>query len=190
PENGYQEAQVIVNGELVPGIGGGVCQVGTTLFNAAFFAGLPIVERSNHSLHISKYPLGRDATVNYGHQDLKFRNDTPYGFLLKAFVTSKALTLSVYSTKLGRTVEYTTSERRNTKPPPTQYVDDPTLPAGQEVVQEEGSAGFDVTVTRTVREGENVLHQGTFVSKYRPWKRIVRKGTGPPAASPQPSPAA
>lgn len=190
PERGYREAQIIVNGELVPGIGGGVCQVGTTLFNAAFFAGFPIAERSNHSLYISKYPLGRDATVNFGHQDLKFRNDTPYGFLLKAVVTSKALTINIYSSKLGRTVEYTTSEKRSIKPPPTKYIDDPALPAGQEVVAEEGSPGFDVTVRRTVRDGQDVLHQGTFVSKYRPWTRIVRRGTGPPAPAPQPSPSA
>lgn len=182
PENGYQEAQVIVDGELVPGIGGGVCQVATTLFNAAFGAGLEVTERINHSLHISKYPLGRDATVNYGHQDLKFRNDTPYGVLFEASVSSRGMTVSLYSSPTGRVVDVQTSPRRNPKPPDTKYIDDPGLPAGTEIVEEEGSAGFDVTVVRKVTAGGQVLHEDTFVSKYRPWKRIIRRGTGPPSA--------
>lgn len=187
PENGYQEAQVIVEGELVPGIGGGVCQVATTLFNSVFNAGLQVEQRSNHSLFISKYPIGRDAMVNYGVQDLRFKNDTQYGLLLRASVTSKAMIVNVYSSSLGRTVETSQSDRRNPKPPTTRYIDDPTLPMGQEVVVEEGSQGFDITVTRTVKHGDQDLHKDTFVSKYRPWKRIIRRGTGP-AASPAPAP--
>lgn len=189
PQNGYQEAQVIVDGELVPGIGGGVCQVATTLYNAVFNAGLDVTERINHSLYISKYPIGRDATVNYGFQDLQFKNDTSSGLYLQAVVSSKAMTVSIFSSPLGRTVETTTSERRNPKPPSVKYVDDPSLPAGQEVVEEPGADGFDITVTRVVRRGDEILHQDTFVSKYRPWKRIIRRGTGPPA-SPSPSPTA
>lgn len=188
PENGYQEAQVIVDGELVPGIGGGVCQVATTLFNAVFNAGLEVEERSNHSLFISKYPIGRDAMVNYGVQDLRFKNDTAYGLLLRAAVTSKAMIVNIYSSPLGRTVDSTQSERRNPRPPAIKYLDDPTLPAGQEVVVEEGSPGFDITVIRTVKQDDQVLHKDTFVSKYRAWKRIIRRGTGP-AASQSPSPA-
>lgn len=185
PENGYQEAKVIVDGELVPGLGGGVCQVSTTVFNAAFNAGIDITERINHSLFISHYPTGRDATVNYGHQDLKFRNDTPYGILIKTSVNARSINVSLFSSPLGRTVETSTGPRTDPKPQPNKYVDDPTLPAGKEVVQEEGSPGFNIVVTRTVKQGDTVLHSDTFVSKYRPWKRIIRKGTGP--ASPAPS---
>lgn len=183
PEKGYQVAQVIVDGELVPGLGGGVCQVGTTTFNAALLAGLEIAERHNHSLHISRYPLGRDATLNYGSLDLRFRNDTPHGLLLKAAVSHKSLTVSIYSTSLGRTVEFQTSPQRNFREPTTRYMDDPALPLGQEVVVEAGKRGFDVTVTRTIREGGKMIGTGTFVSRYRAWKRIVRRGTGPPAPS-------
>ena len=75
-EKGFLEAPVIVNGELQTGLGGGVCQVSTTVFNAAYEAGLRITARTNHSLYISHYPLGRDATVNYPDIDLKFVNDT------------------------------------------------------------------------------------------------------------------
>ena len=73
---GFLEAPVIINGELKTGLGGGVCQVSTTTFNAAYEAGLPITDRTNHALYISHYPQGRDATVNYPDTDLKFVNDT------------------------------------------------------------------------------------------------------------------
>ncbi len=76
---------MIINGELQTGLGGGVCQVSTTVFNAAYEAGLPITARTNHALYISHYPLGRDATVNYPDIDLKFVNDTAH-WLLAAHV--------------------------------------------------------------------------------------------------------
>ena len=187
PENGYQEAQVIVDGELVPGLGGGVCQVGTTLFNAVADAGLEVLSRTNHSLYISHYPLGRDATVNYGHQDLRFRNDTPYGMLLRAALDAKGLTVSIFSSALGRTVQYEVSPQVNPREPTVKFVDDPALPTGVEQVLEPGKAGFDITVTRRVLTGDRVLREDRFVSKYRPWKRIVRRGTGP-AVIPSPAP--
>ena len=82
-EKGFREAPVIINGELQTGLGGGVCQVSTTVFNAAYDAGLPITARTNHSLYISHYPTGRDATVNYPDLDLKFVNDTRHWLLLR-----------------------------------------------------------------------------------------------------------
>ncbi|HYY34009.1 MAG TPA: VanW family protein, partial [Gaiellaceae bacterium] len=89
---GFLEAPVIINGELKSGLGGGVCQVSTTVFNAAYEAGLPIPERHNHALYISHYPLGRDATVNYPDTDLKFINDTDHWLLLDTIVGSSSLT--------------------------------------------------------------------------------------------------
>ena len=93
---GFLEAPVIINGELQTGLGGGVCQVSTTVFNAAFEAGLPITARTNHALYISHYPLGRDATVNYPDIDLKFVNDTGHWLLLRTFVGSSSLTVDLY----------------------------------------------------------------------------------------------
>lgn len=186
--NGYQEAGVLVDGELVPGIGGGVCQVATTLFNAVYEAGLQVIERGNHSLYISKYPKGRDAMVNFGVQDLRFKNDTPYGLLLQARVSAKDLTVSIYSSPLGRTFTETTSPETNPRVPPVKYVDDPLLPKGSEVVTAPGIAGFDVTVVRKVMQGDKLLRTDTFVSKYAPWKRIIKRGVGP-ASLPAPAPA-
>ena len=77
---------MILGGVLIPSIGGGVCQMATTIFNAAFEAGLPMRERHNHSCYISHYPMGRDATVSWGGPDLVFRNDLDHAILIKASV--------------------------------------------------------------------------------------------------------
>jgi vancomycin resistance protein YoaR len=168
---------VIQNGEIVVGLGGGVCQAGTTMFNTAFFAGLPVTERRNHSLHISHYPMGRDATLNWPGTDLKFRNDSPYGIYITSRATPSTLTFTFWSTSRGYKVTSSTSAARNYRAPPTRYEDDPTLPKGEEVVEESGSSGFDVTVARTVTKGGTVVRRDSFVSNYIPWVRVVRRGT-------------
>jgi vancomycin resistance protein YoaR len=179
---GYRTAHVIQNGEIVDGLGGGVCQAGTTMFNAAFFGGLPVVERRNHSLHISHYPMGRDATLNWPGTDLKFRNDSPYGIYITSRATPSTLTFTFWSTSRGYKVTSSTSAASNFRPPPTRYKDDPALPKGEEVVEESGSSGFDVTVSRTVTKGGTVIRRDRFVSNYSPWVKIVRRGTGPKEA--------
>jgi vancomycin resistance protein YoaR len=176
---GYRTAHVIQNGEIVDGLGGGVCQAGTTMFNAAFFAGLPVIERRNHSLHISHYPMGRDATLDWPSTDLKFRNDSPYGIYITSRATPSTLTFTFWSTSRGYKVTASTSAASNFRAPSTRYKDDPTLPKGKEVVEEPGSSGFDVTVSRTVTKGGSVVRRDSFVSNYVPWVRVVRRGTGP-----------
>jgi vancomycin resistance protein YoaR len=180
---GYRTAHVIKNGEIVDGLGGGVCQAGTTMFNTAFFAGLPVTERRNHSLHISHYPMGRDATLNWPGTDLKFRNDSPYGIYITSRATPSTLTFTFWSTSRGYRVTSSTSAASNFRAPPTRYEDDPTLPKGKEVVEESGSSGFDVTVSRTVTKGGTVVRRDSFTSNYTPWVRVVRRGTGPKEAA-------
>jgi vancomycin resistance protein YoaR len=181
---GYRTAHVIRNGEIVDGLGGGVCQAGTTMFNAVFFAGLPVPERRNHSLHISHYPMGRDATLNWPGTDLKFRNDSPYGIYITGNASASTLTFTLWSTSRGYKVAFSTSPASNFRAPPTRYEDDPTLPKGEEVVEESGASGFDVTVFRTVTKGGEVVRKDQFVSVYRPWTRVVRRGTKPKEAKP------
>ncbi|HEX8862364.1 MAG TPA: VanW family protein [Actinomycetes bacterium] len=175
---GYRTAHVIVNGELVDGLGGGVCQAGTTMFNSVLLAGLPVVERRNHSLHISHYPLGRDATLNWPGTDLKFRNDSPYGIFITSTWSSSSLTFTLWSTSRNYKVSLSTSPTRNFRSPPTRYEDDPSMPKGTQEVEEPGSSGFDVTVYRTVTQGGKVVRRDSFVSNYSPWTRIIRRGTG------------
>jgi vancomycin resistance protein YoaR len=154
------------------------------MFNAAFFAGLPVVERRNHSLHISHYPMGRDATLNWPSTDLKFRNDSPYGIYVTARATPATMNVTLWSTSRGYHVAFTTSAPYDFRSPPTRFEDDPTLPAGQQVVESNGSAGFGVTVHRTVTNDGRVVRQDSFVSSYVPWSRVVRRGTKPPAPPP------
>ena len=119
---GFREAPVIINGEVTTGLGGGVCQVSTTVFNAAFEAGLPILARTNHALYISHYPLGRDATVDYPDVDLEFRNDTGHWLLLHTSVGPYSLTVTLYGAPTGRRVVATrrrssrTASRRCRRP--------------------------------------------------------------------------
>ena len=115
---GFLEAPVIINGELSTGLGGGICQVSTTVFNAAYEAGLPITARTNHALYISHYPLGRDATVNYPDIDLKFVNDTEHWLLLRTFVGSSSLVVNLYGAPQHRRVDTETAPLRVVAPAP------------------------------------------------------------------------
>jgi vancomycin resistance protein YoaR len=174
---GYQEANAIVNGKLVPQLGGGICQVGTTLFNTAFFAGVPIPDRQNHSFFISHYPKGRDATVSWGGPDLKWKNDTKNWILVSVSYTSDSITISFYGTDPGRDVAYTTGPFTNETPYPVEKINDPTLKAGLKLVKDRGETGKKCVVVRTVTSGGQVVRTDTFTSNYKPKVEVVRIGT-------------
>jgi vancomycin resistance protein YoaR len=95
---GFVEAPVISNGEFSTGVGGGVSQFATTLFNAAFFAGLDFGEYQSHSIYISRYPRGREATLSYEHPDLQIENNSPYGVMIWPTYTGSSITVHLYST--------------------------------------------------------------------------------------------
>ncbi|MBS3908545.1 MAG: VanW family protein [Actinobacteria bacterium] len=183
---GYKEAPAIINGELRPSLGGGVCQVTTTLFNAVFFGGYEVVERNNHSLFISQYPTGRDATVSYGGPDFKFKNSTKFYMLIKVNATSSALTINFYSTSRGVEVAYTTSAPSNFKPFPTEYEDDATLAKGVTKVKDRGAPGRDITVKRITKIDGKVVKEEKFFSRYKPKTAVIRVGTKEAAVTPQP----
>jgi vancomycin resistance protein YoaR len=178
---GFLEAPVIINGELQTGLGGGVCQVSTTVFNAAYEAGLPITERTNHALYISHYPLGRDATVNYPDTDLKFVNDTKHWLLLRTFVGSSSLTVNLYGSPVGRRIESVAAPLVSTGAIPVKKVKDPTLKPGERVVDEEGAPPRKTSVERKVysNSGE-LLYDATFYSSYRGEPKVVRIGPKKP----------
>lgn len=177
---GFREAPVIINGELQNGIGGGVCQVSTTVFNAAFEAGLPIGTRTNHALYISHYPLGRDATVNYPDTDLTFANDSGRWILLRAFVGAGSLTVNLYGTPLRRRVETETEPLTPTGKIPVERRRDPTLLRGKRVIEEIGTPPRETRVVRRVYAGSGeLLHETTWASYYRGSPTQVRVGTKP-----------
>ena len=177
-DKGFLEAPVIINGELKTGLGGGVCQVSTTVFNAAYEAGLPIVSRTNHALYISHYPQGRDATVNYPDTDLKFTNDTGHWILLRTWVGSSSLTVALYGTPVHRRVVSETSPLVVTGPPPVKRIKDPSLFVGQTVVEESGSSSLKTSNERKVYDADGkLLFDTTFYSSYRGEMKVIRVGT-------------
>jgi vancomycin resistance protein YoaR len=181
-DKGFREAPVIINGELTTGLGGGVCQVSTTVFNAAYEAGLRITARTNHALYISHYPQGRDATVNYPDVDLRFINDTPHWLLLRTFVGSYSLAVDLYGAPIHRRVVSETRPLVTTGAAPTEKVSDPTLYKGVTVVDDSGAPSLSTSVRRRVYTASGaLLHDDTWYSSYRGETRVVRVGTKPRA---------
>jgi vancomycin resistance protein YoaR len=179
-EKGFKEAPVIINGELQTGLGGGVCQVSTTVFNAAYEAGLPILARTNHALYIDHYPQGRDATVNYPDIDLKFVNDTGSWLLVRTWVGSSSLTVALYGTPVHRRVVSETKPLVVTGPAPVKKMRDPTLFAGERVVEEAGEPARATSVRRRVYdESGKLLYDAVFYSSYRGEHTVLRVGTKP-----------
>ena len=174
---GFLIAPVIINGELTTGLGGGICQVSTTVFNAAFDAGLNITARTNHALYISHYPTGRDATVNYPDVDLKFVNDTGHWLLLRTFVNSYSLTVNLYGTPTGRKVVSTTAPLVVVGTIPVKKTVDKTLKPGEMVVDDPGESAMRTSVTRDVyaKDGK-LLYHTTWFSSYRASPKLVRIG--------------
>lgn len=191
-DNGYTEALIIYNGQTIEGIGGGVCQVSTTLFRAAFFSGFPISERYPHAYRVSYYEktagnrrdedlAGLDATIYVPIIDLKFINDTPYWLLMETYVDPSAsrITWKFYSTWDGRTVDWQTSGLTDVKKPEKPlYKEDPKLSAG-EIKQVEWEAdGADVRIDRSVYRDDALLFSDTFTTQYEPWRAVFEYGPG------------
>jgi len=188
-DKGFKEAPVIINGELKTGLGGGVCQVSTTVFNAAYEAGLPIAARTNHALYISHYPQGRDATVNYPDVDLKFVNDTGHWLLLRTWVGSSSLTVALYGTPVNRRVVSDVGPLKVTGAPPVKEVVDPSLAAGEKVVEDSGEPSRSTSVRRRVYDANGkLLYDTVFYSSYRAEPQIVRVSSKPKPAKPKPKP--
>jgi len=180
---GYEESIIIWGNRSAVGIGGGVCQVSTTAFRAAFWGGYPITERRAHGYRVGWYepPVGMDATVYSPQVDFKFVNDTPHYLLIETETDLKAgtVTFRFYGTMTGRTVEMEGPFEANVLPHgPVVYREDPTLPKGTTKQIDWAHDGVDVTVYRIVKEGDKVLWKDTFFSRYRPWQAVYLVGTG------------
>jgi vancomycin resistance protein YoaR len=177
-DKGFEEAPVIINGELQNGLGGGICQVSTTVFNAAYESGLQIDQRTNHALYISHYPTGRDATVNYPDLDLKFTNDTRHWILLRTFVGAGSLTVNLYGTPQNRRVESETADLVVTGETPVKRVDDPGLFKGETETELVGSPPRETNVHRKVYLANGtLLHDDTWSSHYVGEPTVILVGT-------------
>jgi vancomycin resistance protein YoaR len=191
-DNGYTEALIIYNGQTIEGVGGGVCQVSTTLFRTAFFAGFPINERYPHAYRVSYYEktsgngrdsnlAGLDATVYVPLVDLKFTNDTPYWLLMETYVNraSNRLLWKFYSTSDGRTVKWQTTGPQNiVEPEKPLYKLNPDLKAGEIKQVDWAADGADVRVERSVIRNGSLYFSDTIFTQYAPWRAIFEYGPG------------
>jgi vancomycin resistance protein YoaR len=173
---GFVAGGAILDGEFVEQVGGGVSQFTTTMYNAAYFGGYDIVEHKAHSYYISRYPEGREATLNYPTVDLKIANTSPHGILVKTSYSDTSITVSFYGKKWVQ-VSTTTGPRSNLQSAQTQYQENDTLRRGQEVVVQEAGQGFDVVVTRTLRFPDGRVETEDEFTRYLPQPRIVERNT-------------
>lgn len=191
-DNGFAEALIIYNGRTVKGVGGGVCQVSTTLFRNVFFAGYPVVQRYAHAYRVSYYEkvagnridsrlAGLDATVFVPLVDFKFKNDSSSWLLMETYINTKnsTLTWKFYSTSDGRKVSWDTTGLTNPVPPPDPvYRENPTLPKGKINHIDYAVEGADVTVTRTVTRGGKTILNDVISTHYVPWPDQYEYGPG------------
>ena len=170
--------QQIENGQLVPAIGGGVCQVVTTLYDAAFYAGLKIVDRRNHDFYISHYPLGMDATVSWGGPEFRFVNTLKHAILIKTSYTNSTMSIQLYGTREGITVTQKTGPKTNFTSAGVRKIHDASGRRGRRGATGGGTGGFTVTVFRTVKRNGKVIRKDQFTSRYTPQDVIIK--VGPP----------
>ncbi len=191
-DNGFAEALIIYGGRTIKGVGGGVCQVSTTLFRTVFYGGYPVVERYSHAYRVSYYEqtvsgsvdtrlAGLDATVYFPLVDFKFTNDTPYWLLMETYVNPDARTLTwkFYSTSDGRSVTWETTGPQNVTPAPKPlFEENDELKAGQIKQVDWAANGADVDVTRTVWKNGAVFFSDEFKTHYEPWRAVCQVAPG------------
>lgn len=208
---GFKPELVIKQDQLTPEVGGGLCQVSTTLFRAVLNAGLKVDERRNHRFRVSYYEarpanpdpedyvsisaktlVGLDATIYDPSPDFKFSNDTPNHILIQGRVDGTRLTFELFGTNDGRKVNiegpFITSS--TAAPSEIQYIDDPTLPSGTTKIKERAVGGSKAYFNYSVTKDGKEIHKNSYGSSYVPWQAKYYRGTGPAAPpSPTPSPA-
>ena len=191
-ENGYAEALIIYDNRTIAGVGGGVCQVSTTLFRTVFLGGYPVVERHPHAYRVGYYEqtysgakdskwAGLDATVYVPLVDFKFTNDSQYWLLMETYVNiqARSLTWKFYSTNDGRSVQWSSTGLQNIKPAPDPlFQENPEL-GTNEIKQVDWAAdGATITVNRTVLKNDQIYFEDKYVTSYEPWQAICQYGSG------------
>ena len=176
---GFVPAPQILRGEFVDDVGGGVSQFATTIFNGYFFAGLEDVTHTPHSYYISRYPPGREATISFPQPDLVFRNDSPNGILIRATSTGTSVTVAMWGTK-RYDVEALQGPRTRVTTAPVRYIERSDCQPGN------GGEGFDIIVTRVLKQGGAVVEREEFKTRYLPQPKFVC-GSPPRRTSPRPA---
>ncbi|MFA6100348.1 MAG: VanW family protein [Patescibacteria group bacterium] len=181
--HGWWPELVIKGNKTTPEFGGGLCQIGTTMFRSAIATGLPVTERRNHSYRVSYYePAGTDATIYEPSPDLKFKNDTGKHIILNAYIQGTQIYFEMWGTKDGRKVAQTKPRIYNiVAAPPTKLTETEELAPGKKKCSESAHAGADAEFSTTVEYADGRKREETFSSHYRPWQAVcligVEKGT-------------
>ncbi|HWQ76041.1 MAG TPA: VanW family protein [Syntrophomonas sp.] len=188
-ESGYKDAMVIVNGKFEPGLGGGICQVSSTLYNACLLAGVKITERHNHNLTVAYVPLGQDATVAYGIQDFKFKNDTTSPLYLRAVAGGGYLTVNIYGDMTFKKKIAVSNQIESSTEYNTVTLEDASLQPGETKVDHNGQNGYVVSSYRTFYDssGSKIKTEPLGKSRYIALDKTIL--TGPPAEEPPIDPA-
>jgi len=188
---GFRDAPIFVNGQIEPGTGGGICQISTTVYQAALLAGMRIRQRSHHSMAVRYAPPGLDATVAYGVLDLRFENPLKHAVYIKVEAQGGRAKATIYGASSDR--RKIRIERTVSKPVPygTKTIVDPSLPPGAKKVVDKGLNGYTVVVRRIIEEDGRQRVETISRDRYRPHPLIVRVGppAGKTAASGSPAPA-
>lgn len=176
---GYKEAAVYMNGKVVDGIGGGICQISSTLYNAALDANLEIVKRTNHYFLTSYVPASRDATVNYGTIDFQFKNNRSYPIKIECIAKGGVSQVTIYG--IQEETEYEVviqDEITEVIPYTTKYIDINTLAKGEENIVQQGSNGYKSQAYKILKLNGKVISK-TLLSKdsYNPMQRVIERGT-------------
>lgn len=188
-ETGFEEALIIYGDQTITGVGGGVCQVSTTAFQAAFYGGYPILERVPHGYRVSYYEVGEgpgmDATVYSPIVDFRFENDTDYYLLIETYTntSNSTLTFKFYSTSTGRTVTKDAYVRNVQPAPPPIYRETPGVTGTRQI--DYAVSGAEVYVYRTIRDtnGNLIVEDEEFYSNYIPWPAQYQVPVGDPRAN-------
>lgn len=165
---GYRDAPIIVNGRLTPGVGGGLSQLTTTLFNAAYYAGMVDVEHHPHSIYFPHYPSVIESTIFYPSLDMKFRNDGDFAVLIDTSWTEDSITVSLWSTKMYESVTTQWGSRHDYTPPEAI-----TVPAGQGCIPTEGAPGFAQEAWRILKKRGEEVRREKFSWRYDAEPRVT-----------------
>jgi vancomycin resistance protein YoaR len=195
---GYKIAHVYSGGKVIDDVGGGICQVSTTLYNSVLYSNLDVTERNDHQFTVSYVPFGQDAAVSYGGPDFKFRNSTSWPIRIDGRVTKENriyFTLMGTDENLGRKIEIV-HETVKTTDFGKKYIDDPTLEEGKTKVKQNGMKGYVINTYKIIKQdGKITSKTKIYTSTYRPLDEEILKGTkkapvpAGTAATPQPNPA-
>lgn len=182
---GFKEAQIFASGEIVDGLGGGICQVSSTLYMASMYADLKTVSRRNHSFYVDYAPKGQDATVVYGSIDFQFENSTPYPIKIVAYAENSFVRVTIKGTKTQQKSVKIKTSTLSTTPYQTKTVVDSSLKAGERVVKQKGQEGITMEAYRYVYDANGNLLSKSFENKtkYVPLTEIVHVGSGTAPAS-------